>query len=360
VINGQSNVTYSGLRISTTSGDCVDIVNSTNVTIENSNIGPCGSDNTTDASNGIHISGGSGISVYDNYVHVEHLASDCCDSHDGVLVDNGSSGATIQGNVIAYSETNVRGQNGANNINIVGNYLMNPRGPYPRGQNVQVDTTSSVAVTGNLAYSCTLDGSSGVQCPAGYLYSEDQEDSVNFYNSTGFSAANNYIMGGHSVSGCGLMMDYAADSGTFTDNVVSNTGQCGIGIANGTNQTVDGNDVLITNPVSGAGDTAIYIWNQYSGPCGGVLLNGNIASEVRTDGSASGYWNGGGCSPVTCDGSNANVNSCNVFDSGSGTAAYDLLIANPRVTTPPLIPPQPKHCVAKSPYSTQTSLAQCQ
>jgi hypothetical protein len=245
-------------------------------------------------------------------------------------------------------------------MNIVGNYLMNPRGPYPRGQNIQVDTTTGVTATSNFAYSCTLDGSSGVQCPAGYLYSENQEDSVNFYNSTLFSAINNYVMGGHSSSGCGLIMDYAANSGTFTGNVVNDTGQCGIGVANGTSQTVDGNDVLITNPVSGGGDTAIYIWNQYSDPCGGVLLNGNEATEIQTDGSASGYWSGGGCNPVTCDGSNVNVDSCNVFDYGSGSTAYHLLVANPKVTTPPLIPPQPKHCVVKSPYSTQVSLPQCQ
>jgi len=146
----------------------------------------------------------------------------------------------------------------------------------------------------------------------------------------------------------------------FAGNIVHNTGQCGIGVANGTSQTVTGNDVLITNSVSGAGNTAIYIWNQYSGSCGGVLLHSNIATEIKTDGTASGYWNGGGCSPVTCDGTNVSVDACNVFDYGSGTTAYDLLVANPNVTTPPLIPPQPKHCVAKSPYSTQVSLPQCQ
>src|ERR1700722_13746532 len=100
VITGQSNQTYSGLTISTTSGDCVDIINSTNITIKNSNIGPCGTNNTTGSSIGVYINGGSGNNVFDSYVHVQNRASGCCDSHDGVFISN-STGDTVQGNVIA-------------------------------------------------------------------------------------------------------------------------------------------------------------------------------------------------------------------------------------------------------------------
>lgn len=358
VISGQSNVIYSGLRISTTSGDCLDVIDSTNVTIENADIGPCGTDRSTAPSNGVHITGGSGIDVYDSYVHVENLASGCCDTHDGILIDGGSSSDTIQGNVIAYGETNIRGQDNARDLIIKGNFLMNPRGPFPRGQNIQMDTTSGVSADGNFAYSCTLDGSSGVQCPSGYLFSENQEDSLNFYNSVSFTAENNYVMGGHSPSGCGLIMDDGADSGVFQGNILYDTGQCGIGVANGTNQSVTANKVLNLTPVPGAGNTAIYIWNQYGSACGPVLLNGNIATEIRSDG-ASGYWNGGGCAPVTCDGTNVSVDSCNTFDYGNETSAYDALIQDPAMANPPLIPPGPRNCVVKSPYSTQTSLPPC-
>jgi hypothetical protein len=90
-----------------------------------------------------------------------------------------------------------------------------------------------------------------------------------------------------------------------------------------------------------------------------VVLNGNISTLIRAGGYASGYWDGGGCAPVTCDGTNTNVNSCNTFDSGSGRTAYNALIADPAVTKPPPIPPHPKNCVVNSPYSTQTSLPPC-
>jgi len=359
IIDGQSNTTYSGLRVSTTSGDCVDMVNSTNVTIENSNIGPCGTSNSTAQSNGIHISGGSGNNVYDSYIHVERLASGCCDTHDGVLVDGASSGDTIQGNVIAYAETNVRGQDNSSALTVRGNYLVNPLGPYPRGQNLQVDTTSNITVKNNFAYSCTLSGISGVRCPPGYLFDENQEDSINFYQSTTFVAIGNYIEGGHSPSGCGLIADDIANGGQFVNNVLYNTGQCGIGISDGTDPQVTGNKILNLNPVAGAGDTALYVWKQYGSACGPTLLSGNTATEIQSGGTASGYWNGGGCDPVTCDGGNTSIDSCNLFDYGSGKAAYNKLIADPAVTTPPLIPPEPKNCVAKSPYSTQISSPPC-
>src|ERR1700747_2705119 len=58
-ISGQNNVVISGLTISTTGGDCIDIVNSTNVTIQASQIGPCGTNNSTARSRGVSVSGSS-------------------------------------------------------------------------------------------------------------------------------------------------------------------------------------------------------------------------------------------------------------------------------------------------------------
>src|SRR6202035_5819720 len=82
--NGQ---TFNNYRISTTSGDCVDMNGASNVTFENSDIGPC-------AGRGIYINGGSGNNVYDSYIHVETTAGACCDGHDGVFV-HGSNSDTI-------------------------------------------------------------------------------------------------------------------------------------------------------------------------------------------------------------------------------------------------------------------------
>jgi len=345
VINGVHNVTYSRLNISTSNGDCIQLINSTNVTIQASNIGPCGG-------RGVLINGGTGNKIYDNYIHVENLASGCCDTHDGVAVYN-SANDTLRGNVIAYGETNVEGLGGATNLSVIGNALLNPRGPFPRGQNVQLAGASSSTISGNFAYSCTLDGSSGVQCVASYLYSENQEDSINLYYSSNDTVENNYVEGGHSPSGCGIIEDDSSSTETIANNIVYNTGQCGINVADGTDSEISGNKILNLNLVTGGGNTALMIWKEYTPPCGSVLVSGNTTSEVRSDGYDSGYWDGGGCDPITCDGTQTDVWSCNSFGS------YNQLANDAAVKDPPPIPPMPERCVANSPFSTQTSVPGC-
>ena len=179
-----------------------------------------------------------------------------------------------------------------------------------------------------------------------YLYPEQQEDSINFGYTNGAVVQNNYVTGGHSSSGCGLIADSTANGIQFLSNLVLNTGQCGIGIADGTNQVVDSNKVYNTTPVSGGGNTAIYTWKQYANPCGPTTISNNIADEVKLDGSHSGFWDGGGCSDTL---------SGNIFSQ----PADALLTPTSAVFAPPLIPPKPKNCVVISPYSTQTSSAPC-
>jgi len=79
-----------------------------------------------------------------------------------------------------------------------------------------------------------------------------------------------------------------------------------------------------------------------------VTVSNNIAVFQNPDGKYNSYWDGGGCGTPTLTGDTWDL------------AAFNTL--NPPSTTmpPPPIPPQPKNCVAKSPYSTQTGGAVCQ
>ena len=337
VIDGQNGTTYSGLQISTTRGDCVDITNSTNITIENSNIGPCGTNNSTASSNGIYISGGSGINIFDSYIHVENQASQCCDTHDGVKVFK-SSTDIVQGNVIAYNETNIEALY-SNSISLIGNFLLNPQGPFPRGQQIQDSVGSTVTITNNFLLSTpdtTLGPAVGTSNTAPIPYGQDNtgnrpSDNLSIYSTQYATVENNYITGGldantpgsggdQGPNACGLISDssvsLASNNASFINNILVNTGGCAIGIASGTNQTVTGNLSLSLNSNSG-GQTADYVWNQYPPACGPVLLSGNIGTLIRSGGYASGYWNGGGCGSVTCDGTNTDIDSCNTFDYGS-------------------------------------------
>jgi hypothetical protein len=222
VIANQHHKVYSHLTVATSSDDCVDVSNSTDITIEASQIGPCGGE-------GVSVNGGRDIRILDRYIHPETLSPGCCDYNDGVLV-SGATRVTIEGNVIAYGETNVEApQGGVSALTVSGNFLLNPRGPFPRGQNVQAWYASHVTVENNFALSSK---------DAKYLYPDDQEDSINVGQGSDFVAEGNYVTGGSSPSGCGIIADDGASDVRFESNRLLDTGQCGIGIASGTRQLV--------------------------------------------------------------------------------------------------------------------------
>jgi Right handed beta helix region len=332
VIRNQHHRTYANLRISSASGDCLQIVDSSDITINASQIGPCGG-------NGINVNGGREIRIYDSYIHPETRSPGCCDHNDGVLVQRAAT-VTIQGNVIAYGESNAEAPLSASGLTIVGNFLLNPRGPYPRGQNVQAWNASHVVVRNNYTLSS--------RDTRRFLYPDHQEDSINFGKGSDFRAEGNYVTGGHSRSGCGLIADDGANGVQLVGNRVVDSGQCGIGIASGTDQVVRGNKIINRNPVQGGGNTALYVWNEYkSVACGRVTVSENVATEIRKDGTQSGFWNGGGCDPVTLH--------ANVWNE----AAQRRLTPVRKKLPAPLIPPEPRRCVIESPYSTQTNWPQC-
>jgi hypothetical protein len=336
VISGQNNTVIRGLKVSSTHGDCVKISNSTNITIQNSEIGPC-------AGNGIKIVGGRGIKILDSYIHPETMSSVCCDLNDGILAIKGTQSLWIQGNVIAYGESNIEIQ-GGQTVSVIGNFLLNPRdeqsGPRPRGNNFQCwNHCSNVLVQNNYVLS-SLD-------TARYLYPEATEDSINFGVTTGFVVQNNFITGGHSQYGCGIMADTFSNNGQILNNRLLDTGQCGIGLTDGTH-VVNGNKIQNTNPVTGGGNTAMYVAHYgKSNICGPMTIAENIADELRVDGTHSGWWNAKNCGTIDI--------STDTFN----RTAKGLLTSISNVFVPPLIPPQPKDCVVTSPYSTQTSSLPC-
>jgi hypothetical protein len=343
VINNSNGNVIHGLHVTSTTGDCVQIVNSTNITIQNSEIGPC-------AGNAVAISGGSDINVFDSYIHPETLSPQCCDHNDGIFAV-GSTNLSIQGNVIAYGESNVEVL-GATTVTVTGNLLLNPRGEQggngPRGENFQCWSQTptdpgctNVTVENNYVLS-SLDTTS-------YLYPEATTDSISFGRTDGIIVQNNYITGGHNRFGCGLNADRSATNAQFLSNKLLDTGQCGIAINDGTNQNVSNNKVLNRNPVSGGGNTAISVWNFYGtkGNCSSVTISTNVATAYKPDGSQSGYWKGPGCDPTTL--------TNNTF----GQPADSLLSPVQQMLVAPLIPPQPKNCVVSSPYSTQTDRPAC-
>src|SRR5262249_20744630 len=151
---------------------------------------------------GIHVKDSDQITVADSYVHPESVAKSCCDTADGIFVE-GTTNMLVQGNVIAFGEANIEAT-GVTHFQVLGNFLLNPHNAGSRGQNVQVwGMSGDVTVEQNYALSSD---------DPKYGHPYVQEDSINFGFTDGIVAKGNYIQGGKSPSGCGLIADEAANS----------------------------------------------------------------------------------------------------------------------------------------------------
>lgn len=62
-LTSQNGTVINHLHVTNPSGDCITVTTSTNITIKQSEIGPCGG-------NAIKISGGGTINIYDSYIHL--------------------------------------------------------------------------------------------------------------------------------------------------------------------------------------------------------------------------------------------------------------------------------------------------
>jgi nitrous oxidase accessory protein NosD len=316
VIDGEKGLLLENLHITSSDGPCLVIKNAEDVTVRYAEIGPC-------KGNGIEVSGSRGVRILDSYVHPEHPVTGCCDKGNGIFAHT-TSDLLIQGNVVAYGESNVQ-LLGVKDVEVIGNFLLNPLGPFPRGQQVQVwgrgsTRSSNILIEAN--YTVATDD-------PGYAFSDGQWDAINLGYTDGAVVRGNYVQGGRSHSGCGIIADDSANSMQFLDNTLVNTGQCGIGIASGTHQVVEGNRVVNSGlNIANAGNTAIYVWKQYGAPCGPVRVANNIAVMRRSNGSYTSYWKGSGCDTTTLSG--------NTFDQ----AAQDLLLPIELTIPPPPIPPR--------------------
>jgi hypothetical protein len=328
VIDGKSKLTIDSLKVTSSTGPCIVIRNSHDIAVSNSEIGKC-------KGNAIEVSASTGIRIVDNYIHPEAPVASCCDNGDGIFIHS-TSGLHIQGNVIAYGETNIELQ-AVTDVSVTGNFLLNPLGPHPRGQHVQVwgrngTRSRNIQIVDNYLLS-----SSG----AGFAHPEAQLDAINIGHTDSVLVENNYISGGKSASGCGLIADDAANLVRFLNNVLVETGQCAIGIASGGGHLVHANRAYGHGvDQAGAGNTAVYVWNQYAGPCGPVQVSSNTAVLIRANGSMSSFWQGPGCASVTA------LN--NVWDGQAKTALSPVDVKLP---PPSSVPPRPYARKTESPYS---------
>ncbi len=281
VIDGRSGVTIRGVRIQNPSGRCVQIRNASNIVVEDSEIGPC-------AGNGVEITNSHNVTVRDNYVHTERSGSSKMNTGLGVHIIT-SSQILVQGNRFENNETSVYGYTPGHSIRVVGNYSLNPLGPYPRGQHVQLWSCNK---SGPLEQRCEVSSNYGRLDPerGSKLGATHTEDMINIGKSNYALIEDNYLVGGDSASGCGIIVEGPSSFTTIRDNVVIRTAQCGIGVANADHTVVDSNRVLDTNLVAlgltTGGNIGIYVWRKSDSTnyCYNNTVQRNIVSNRFPDG----------------------------------------------------------------------------
>jgi hypothetical protein len=309
----------SGVRITSATGPCITVADVPDVVIHDVELGPCGGP-------GVRISGrrATRIRVTNSVIHTERSGRAGLDTGAGVYVGDGASTVLVQGNVIERSETNVFAIR-ARGVRVIGNYLRNPLGPFPRGTQVQFGWVTGGEVSDNF----------GEVVPERATAGEHQlEDHINMYASRDIRIEGNYLRGGRSRSGCGITLgdggrDGSGANWTARRNTLVRTGNCGIGIGGGTNAVVDGNRVLDPSLPGGQGNVGIYIWDVYGvGGCAGHTVTNNVVSNRRPEGVYADIYDARTCGPVTMGG---NV---------TGDAARKLLTPEALQLPAPAIPPK--------------------
>jgi hypothetical protein len=394
--SANSGQTLDNYRISTTSGPCVTITGATNVTISNSNIGPCGgaagSHQDTDG-NGIKLLNTSNSKVVDSYIHTE---TECATggfspryTHDAILDQSGSNNL-FQGNVILAADNGISTGSSypsptTTNDTVKGNFGINATSSCYTGQgNVLSIYSQHPTIDQNYVVNCVLSGGgtgTGLNCssvpgliaipPHGGRNGGDAialgSYDTNYLTNT-VTATNNYIVGETGGSDTCILTWHGAHGATITGNIGMDCG----GPSGASFDVVAGSGTISNNrsfnniETTTSGPCCSYAFEQgLQGASGDSsfawTVTNNRGDTIWANGSHGAEYCQVFPPPTGCPASGI-TESGNTF--GAGAWATLSQISTPTqietlLGAPPLIPPGPKNCVVKSPYSTQTSLPSC-
>lgn len=218
-----------------------------------------------------------------------------CWIHDSARVAvemGGCTRVTVEGCRIENVVSGVYSAEGQG-IRVLGNFVRNVKGPFPRGQLAQFD---KVTGAGNVVRDNYAINERGKSFP---------EDVINIYQSTGTADSpilieNNYLTGDpaagsadKSENGSGIMLGDGGGAHILCrKNVILSAGQVGLGVAGGTFIRVEDNRIL--GRKSNVANNGLYVWNQSKLPSHHVTLIRNRVNWVNKDGEDNSWWDGGG------------------------------------------------------------------
>ncbi len=275
VLKGAEHRVLQGLRISNPNGNCLEIIGGYDVTITNSEIGPCK---------------GAGV-VVRNAINVTIKESYLRDS-GGKLIDAlNVKNLSVRRNQIARGTAGVYAQQ-STGVEVLENRFLNMKGPFPAGQFVQFNE-----VTGAF---------NRIFCNLGenQMGQSNPEDAINVFKSSGTPESylqvygNKIKGGGPSKAGGGIMLGDGGVSSFIraNNNKLVDPGQYGIAVAGGSTIDVYHNQVFaIQQSFTNVG---LYAWNQYPGRCENISIFSNEVKYLNKDGVQNGFWDGQNCGPI--------------------------------------------------------------
>jgi len=314
VINGKNNITIAHVKISNPTGPCILVKgNSSNITIKDSELGPCKTDtqnrrpDLTHVGAGVFVTGSEGVTVNNVSIHDTEDAGITIFYGSRYMVTNNlitkTAGSAIKAQgisniIIKNNKINTVGTGiyvaSSSNAQVLNNNLAHIQGT-PRANFVQFN---KVTGAGN-----RIMCNSGIQDAYGTVGSLDSiEDNISLYASSGTSSdpilvvGNKVKHGGPSKTGSGIMLgDNGGSNIIARDNVVVNSGNVGIGVSGGTNIQVINNKLFsVALPIT---NNAIPVWNYNMGAvlCDHIMVTGNQVHWMTPYGPERKVWSNSTC-----------------------------------------------------------------
>lgn len=256
--SGINDRTISGLDIQNPNGDCIRLINCSNITIQNCKLG---------------ASSGEGVAIYNS---------------TNITVTNCSM-ESVRTGVLAVE---------SNSIKVDYNDVKNVMGPFPRGQMVQFDEVNGIGNSISFNVCENLPGQS------------NPEDAISLFKSNGTPAdpikvVGNWIRGGGpSISGGGIITgDYGGSYILVENNILVDPGQYGIAITSGHHITIRNNKIFAKKQPFTFWGLMSYI--QYPVETHSNTISNNEVNFRNKDGVLKNMWDDGKGRAIT--GWNTNI-----------------------------------------------------
>ncbi len=345
-ISGSDKV-ITGLKISNPTGRCINVASgSTNITIKDSEIGPCGGS----SGQGIYIgTGSSNINIENVYIH---------DTSDIGVMSVESSNVTLTNSYIENVRSGFYAFQGSG-MNVSNNRFKNMKGPFPQAQFVQFHKVNGGV--NKINYNVGIN-EPGVSNP---------EDAINTCASRGTAENpieikfNKIKGGGPSGSGGGIILGDCSSSYAIAEgNILVDPGQYGISITGGDHNTLKDN--LVYGREQSFTNIGMVVWSWTGGnlSCTNASAINNRVYWINNKGAANHCWDGSGswggastCGSIT----GVNTNQCgdaslneDIFNIDPNWGDIKICAGGTTTTTPPPTPTTPVASLCTT-YSNTTT-----